>query len=175
MKTPCTHADIHPCADCPEEQYGEPSLTAVILTFVFIFASLLTVLGLVIYTLTKDDALGAEIEAYFEVPKEQVIPLPTTWEHTFVNNTTGEELVMEVTQAEYDAWLQETMTVPNTPPPYLEGYTWKKAVGAKSNYTVSPSVLSKGEYITLTEDTATTTASYKVYDGTKETITTTKP
>lgn len=88
-----------------------------------------------------------------------------TYEFEFKNDTTGEIVVQQVTQAEYETWLQGTMTVPNYPQPTMKGHTWVKGSGGKVIETITEPILKTGEYIVIQEATATNTPLYKTVDG----------
>ena len=97
-----------------------------------------------------------------EVPKEAITYTQPASFHEFRNNETGEITAFQISPEEYNVWITKSMTIPNYPQPYLEGYTWVKTDGNKIDSIVTPTILKEGEYLKLTEDTATTTATYKV-------------
>lgn len=112
---------------------------------------------------------------YVEVSKEVITEDAPVWQFTFQNDKTGELVTQDVTKEEYDAWLQGSMTVKDYQKPQLDGHTWVSAEGEKRVVSTMPRTLKKGEYVKLTEDSPTTTAVYKSFDGTKDEITFVKP
>ena len=123
--------------------------------------------------MSRSNNLGGTIttSTYTEVPREVATYLSPTYEYEFRDDKTGDTLVQQVTQGEYDTWLHGSMTVPGYPVPTMKGATFVRAVGGKENRVVSEPVLTDKQYITLVEPTATQTPSYKTATG----ITSVKP
>jgi hypothetical protein len=112
---------------------------------------------------------------YTEVPKEIVTEQPPVWEFSFKKNDTGQVYTMQVDQATYDAWFTKAMTIINNPPPALQGYTFLGSQGGVVRVSTSSPTLRRGEYYTLTPESATTSAVYVVNDGKNIFSTTTRP
>lgn len=134
-------------------------------------ACLVLILLLTLFTHVHKLGGGVMMSSFTEVPKETAVYLVPTYEYTFINDKTGEEIIQQVTQEEYETWLHGSMTVPNYPKPALKGATFVKAVGGKENKIVSEPILTDKEYIVLQEQSATNTAVYKTAQG----VTTIKP
>jgi len=67
--------------------------------------------------------------------------LGTTCLHIFVNNKTGEEKVVECSQAEYDA-----LALPNPTNPTLAGHTWKQSYGGSIKVDTPNTMLGENDY-----------------------------
>lgn len=164
MQKKCTHDETHICADCVG---NIPDKDAAMIVLITLFAVPFLVVGLLAYGaysyFTDEEELGAR--ATKQVVKEIKTTGTPTYEYEFVHNETKETYIQQVSQAEYETWLQGSMTTPGYPVPTLDGYTWVKAVGGKENVTVTEPILKTGEYIILQEESATSSALYKTVDG----------
>jgi hypothetical protein len=120
-----------------------------------------------------EEILGA---AYTEVPRFTKTCGSPTWEHTVRRISDGQIFVFQVTQAEYDAWMQKNMTEQGTLPPQYDGYEYVSSTGGKENCTTATTTLSSWQYYAVKETTGTTTGLYVYKEGNKQPqSTTTRP